>query len=75
MNKSLTVSDFQIPFPRPSRKTVESQSGVGNVQDKLGLYCDTDRKKLLSSTRIVPAGLRSQHEEILTGQRWSNLGF
>jgi len=72
MNKFLTVSDFQIPFPGPSRKMVDSKSGVGNVQDELGLYCDTDRKKLLNSTRIVPAGFRSQHEVILTGQRWSN---
>lgn len=75
MNKFFTVSDFQIPFPGPSRKKMDSKSGVGNVQDEPGLYCDTDRKRLLNSTKIMPARLRSQHEEILTGQRQSNLGI
>lgn len=41
INELSTVSGFQKPFPRPTWKMVDYRSGIGNVQDGLGLYCDT----------------------------------
>ena len=53
INKLYTVSGLQLSFPRPSWKMADSRSGIGNVQDELGLYCAQDRKKLLKTMRIV----------------------
>lgn len=52
---------------------VDSKSGAGNVKDELGLYCDTDKKKLLNFIRFDLEGFSRIRKSTLSDSYWPKM--
>lgn len=55
---------------------VDFRTGTGNVQDKLGIFCDNRKQGKLSKnieSIIMSKGIRRQHEVYLNSKNWDKL--